>query len=73
MLLPCFVLNLLHNDLAGHASALVRLAVVAVLSGGVKLGGHSLSGGVQVVLVAKLVSAGARLHTDGQTSKSGHR
>lgn len=37
MLLPCFVLNLLHNDLASHASALVGLAVVAVLSGGVKL------------------------------------
>ena len=62
----------LHNDLAGHASALVRLAVVAVLSGGVKLGGHSLSGGVQVVLVAKLVSAGARLH-DGESASELHR
>lgn len=59
----------LHNDLASHASPLVRLAVVAVLSGSVELGGHSLSRGVEVVLVAQLVSVGSRLRSVANSSE----
>lgn len=62
----------LDNDLAGHASALMGLAVIAVLSGGVKLGGHSLSRGVEVVLVAQLVSVGSRLHNIANLSEGLH-
>lgn len=43
--------NLLDDDGALHAGALVGLAVVAVGAGGVELVGHLLAGAVEVVLV----------------------
>jgi sorbitol-specific phosphotransferase system component IIBC len=63
--------NLLDNDLALHASTLVGLAVVAVLASGGELGGHLLSRGVQVVLVAQSVGVLAGLQ--GSTGNIGHK
>ena len=48
--------NLLDNDAANHAGALVGLAVVAVLASGVEGELVGLTGGVQVVLAGELVS-----------------
>lgn len=53
--------NLLHNDLALHASTLVGLAVVAVAARGLEGGAGLLSWGVQVVLVAQSLSVLAAL------------
>lgn len=55
----------LHDDLALHASALVGLAVVLVGTGGVELGGHALSGGVQVLLAAEILHVHAGLRSGG--------
>ena len=50
---------LLHNDLSLHACSLMWLAVVAVLSGNIKLGGGSLTWGIQVVLVGQSLGIGS--------------
>ena len=54
--------HLLHGDLALHAGALVRLAVVVVLPGGGQLDRVGLSGGVEVVLVRDRLGVDARGH-----------
>ena len=51
--------NLLDDDGALHAGALVGLAVVAVGAGGVELVGHLLAGAVEVVLVGDGVGVDA--------------
>lgn len=61
---------LLHNDLADHAGTLVGLAVVAVLAGGVELGGGLLAGGVQVVLMGQGISVHAGLHIGTEREES---
>ena len=48
--------HLVDDDLALHASSLVRLAVVVVLSRDIELPGDGLTRGVQVVLVGEGVS-----------------
>lgn len=48
--------NLVDNDLALHASTLVWLAVVAVFTGSVELGGVLLTWSVEVLLMAEGVS-----------------
>ena len=47
--------HLVDDDLTLHASSLVRLAVIAVLSGHIELPGDGLTRGVQVVLVGERV------------------
>ena len=51
--------NLLDDDGALHAGALVGLAVVAVGAGGVELVGHLLAGAVEVILVGDGVGVDA--------------
>ena len=53
---------LLDGDLALHAGALVRLAVVGVLSGGGQLDRVRLPGRVEVVLVRERLGVDARRH-----------
>lgn len=61
--------NLLHNDLADHASALVGVAVVPVGTGGGELGGVLLAGGVQQVVAGQGISVDAGLR--GESGKGG--
>lgn len=52
--------SLLNNDLALHARALVRFAVVGVFASDIKLGGDLLSRSVQVVVMGKGIGVGTR-------------
>ena len=56
-------LVLLHDNLAGHAGALVRLAVVGVRARSRELGCHALAGCVQVVLVVEGLCVDTRLQS----------
>ncbi len=62
---------LVDDDLALHAGTLVGLAVVVVLASHIKLGGHRLAGGVEVVLMVQARHVHARLQGWGGGDKMG--